>query len=61
LVFAWLLFATLPDGVRVVLRFADLHLSGPVRLEIAVAAAVPIVFAGPRSSGYCWQRWLRAP
>jgi signal transduction histidine kinase len=46
LVFAWLLFATLPDGVRVVLRFADLHLPGPVRLEIAVAAAVPIVFAG---------------
>jgi signal transduction histidine kinase len=45
LVFGWLLFATLPDGVRVVLRGADLRLSGQVRMEIAVAAAVPVVFA----------------
>lgn len=46
LVFAWLLFTTLPDGVRgVVFRAADLRLSGLVRAEIAVAAAAPIVFA----------------
>jgi len=45
LVFAWLLFATLPDGVAAVWRVADLRLSGQVRMEIAVAAAVPVVFA----------------
>jgi signal transduction histidine kinase len=45
LVFAWLLFATLPDGVRGVLRPADLRLSGLVRAEIAIAAALPVVFA----------------
>ena len=45
LVFAWLLFATLPDGVAVVWRLADLRLSGQERLEIAVVAAVPVVFA----------------
>lgn len=44
LVFAVLLFATLPDAVRV--GFADLRLSGAARAEIAVAAAVPVVFAG---------------
>jgi signal transduction histidine kinase len=43
LAFAVLLFTTLPDEGRVV--FADLRLSGSARAEIAVAAAVPVVFA----------------
>lgn len=45
LVFAWLVFATLPDGIRGVFAPADLHLSGLARAEIAVAAAVPVLFA----------------
>ena len=45
LVFAWLVFATLPDGVRGVFAPADIHLSGLARAEIAVAAAVPVLFA----------------
>ncbi|MGH3208204.1 MAG: sensor histidine kinase [Trebonia sp.] len=45
LVFAWLLFATLPDEVRGLVPGANLRLSGVARAELAVAAAVPVLFA----------------
>jgi signal transduction histidine kinase len=48
LVFAWLLFATLPDEVRGVLRPGGLPLSGTARAALAVAAAVPVGFARRR-------------
>ncbi len=44
LVFGWLLYAALPDHVRGLVPAADLRLSGLQRAEIALMAAVPLVF-----------------
>lgn len=45
LVFAWVLFATLPGEVRGALRPGELSLHGTARAGIAVAAALPVVLA----------------